>query len=80
MRDLLNALAPITERKAGFRSISDTWEHMTTAHGRLMLAVLGGLAEFERGAIPARAGEGRACTMAQDKNLGRPFKFTAYQR
>src|SRR5580704_17602819 len=46
-RDLLNTLATITDRKAGFRSLgdSDTWADTTSAHGRLMLTVLGGLAE-----------------------------------
>jgi hypothetical protein len=47
-RDLLNTLATITDRKAGFRSLGDTWADTTSAHGRLMLTVLGGLAEFER--------------------------------
>jgi hypothetical protein len=32
----------------------------TSAHGRLMLTVLGGLAEFKRELIRARTGEGRA--------------------
>ena len=41
-RDLLNTLAAITERKAGFRSLADTWADTTTAHGRLMLTVLAG--------------------------------------
>ena len=44
-RDLLNTLAQITERGAGFRSLGDTWADTTTAHGRLILTVLGGLAE-----------------------------------
>src|SRR5947209_3215624 len=47
-RDLLNTLAAITGRKAGFQSLGDTWADTTTSHGRLMLTVLGGLAEFER--------------------------------
>ncbi len=51
-RDLLNTLAAITDRKAGFRSLGDAWADTTTAHGRLMLTVLGGLAEFERDLIP----------------------------
>jgi DNA invertase Pin-like site-specific DNA recombinase len=38
----------ITAKGAGFRSLHDTWADTTTAHGRLMLTVLGGLAEFER--------------------------------
>ena len=32
-RDLLNTLATITERKAGFRSLGETWADTTTAHG-----------------------------------------------
>jgi hypothetical protein len=59
-RDLLNALAAITGKKAGFRSLGDTWADTTTSHGRLMLTVLGGLAEFERDLIRMRTGEGRA--------------------
>ena len=44
---------------AGFRSLRDAWADTTTPHGRLMLTVLGGLAEFERELIRARTGEGR---------------------
>ena len=79
-RDLLNTLAAITGSKAGFRSISDTWADTTTAHGRLMLTVLGGLAEFERELIRARTGEGRARAKARGQSLGRPFKLTPHQR
>jgi DNA invertase Pin-like site-specific DNA recombinase len=53
-RDLLNALATMAERGAGFRSIADAWADTTTPRGRLMLTVLGGLAEFERELIRAR--------------------------
>jgi DNA invertase Pin-like site-specific DNA recombinase len=44
-RDLLNTLAAIADRKAGFRSLNDTWADTTTSHGRLMLTVLAGLAD-----------------------------------
>jgi len=64
-RDLLNTLAAIADKKAGFRSLGDTWADTTTAHGRLMLTVLGGLAEFERELIRARTGEGRARAVAR---------------
>ena len=77
-RDLLNTLATITDRKAGFRSLGDAWADTTTSHGRLMVTVLGGLAEFERDLIRARTGEGRA--RANGKSLGRPFKMTKHQR
>jgi DNA invertase Pin-like site-specific DNA recombinase len=79
-RDLLNTLAAITGKKAGFRSLADAWADTTTAHGRLMLTVLGGLAEFERELIRARTGEGRERAKARGQSLGRPFKLTPHQR
>jgi DNA invertase Pin-like site-specific DNA recombinase len=79
-RDLLNTLAVITAKKAGFRSLGDTWADTTTSHGRLMLTVLGGLAEFERDLIRARTGEGRARAKANGQSLGRPPKLTAHQK
>ncbi len=78
-RDLLNTLAAITDRKAGFRSLGDTWADTTTAHGRLMLTVLGGLAEFERELIRTRTGEGRARAVARGVKMGRPPKLTPHQ-
>src|ERR1700693_5994725 len=65
---------------AGFRSLGDAWADTTTAHGRLMLTVLGGLAEFERELIRVRTSEGRARAKANGKSLGRPFKMTPHQR
>jgi DNA invertase Pin-like site-specific DNA recombinase len=79
-RNLLNALATITDRKAGFRSLGDAWADTTTAHGRLMLTVLGGLAEFERELIRARTGEGRARAVARGVKLGRKPKLTPHQQ
>jgi DNA invertase Pin-like site-specific DNA recombinase len=40
-RDLLNVLATISDKGAGFKSLADAWADTTTAHGRLMLTVLG---------------------------------------
>jgi DNA invertase Pin-like site-specific DNA recombinase len=79
-RDLLNTLATITDKKAGFRSLGDTWADTTTAHGRLMLTVLGGLAEFEHELIRARTAEGRARAVAKGVKLGRKPKLTPHQR
>jgi DNA invertase Pin-like site-specific DNA recombinase len=70
-RDLLNTLAAITGKKAGFKSLGDRWADTTTSHGRLMLTVLGGLAEFERDLIRARTGEGRARAVARGQRMGR---------
>jgi DNA invertase Pin-like site-specific DNA recombinase len=79
-RDLLNTLAAITAKKAGFKSLGDTWADTTTSHGRLMLTVLGGLAEFERDLIRARTGEGRARAVARGQRMGRPPKLTPHQK
>ena len=78
--DLLHTLKAVADKGAGFRSLADVWADTTTPHGRLMLTVLGGLAEFERELIKARTGEGRARAKAQGKSLGRPFKLTEHQK
>ena len=79
-RDLLNVLDELSKRGAGFRSLKDTWADTTTPHGKLMLTVLGGLAEFERSLIAARTGEGRKRAQERGVRFGRPRKLTAHQR
>jgi DNA invertase Pin-like site-specific DNA recombinase len=78
-RDLLNVLANVSDKGAGFRSMADAWADTTTAHGRLMLTVLGGLAEFERELIRARTDEGRKRAMTRGVRFGRKPKLTAHQ-
>jgi DNA invertase Pin-like site-specific DNA recombinase len=75
-RDLLNTLAAITEQGVGFKSLGDAWADTTTPHGRLMVTVLGGLAEFERELIKARTSEGRTRAKARGVRLGRRPKLT----
>jgi DNA invertase Pin-like site-specific DNA recombinase len=72
-RDLLNTLAAIGAAKATFRSLHDAWADTTTPHGRLILTVLGGLAEFERHLIVHRTSEGR-------KRAGRTACCSAVRR
>ncbi len=79
-RDLLNTLDTIAKAGAGFRSLGDAWADTTSAHGRLMLTILGGLAEFERELIYARTSEGRERAKAQGVKMGRPSKLTDHQR
>ena len=79
-RDLLNVLAVLAEKKVGFRSLRDAWADTTTAHGRLILTVLAGLAEFERELIRTRTGEGRERAMARGVRMGRRPKLTPHQR
>jgi hypothetical protein len=63
-RDLLNTLAAITAKKAGFPVARRHMGLRHHIHGRLMLTVLGGLAEFERDLIRARSG---ARTASRDR-------------
>ena len=79
-RDLLNVLDAVSKAGAGFRSLADAWADTTTPHGRLMLTVLGGLAEFERELIKSRTGEGRARAKARGVHMGRPPALDAHQR
>jgi DNA invertase Pin-like site-specific DNA recombinase len=79
-RDLLNTLAAIIDREAGFCSRGDTWADTTTSLGRLMLTVLGGLMEFERDLIHIRTGERRARAVAHGQKIDRPPKLTPHQQ
>jgi DNA invertase Pin-like site-specific DNA recombinase len=79
-RDLLNTLATIAEKGAGFKSLGDPWADTTTPHGKLMVTILGGLAEFERHLILARTNEGRVRAKANGIKFGRKPKLTKYQR
>jgi DNA invertase Pin-like site-specific DNA recombinase len=80
VRELLNLLADFERLGVGFKSLGDPWCDTTTAHGRLMLTVLGGLAEFERSLIIARTSEGRARAKANGVRFGRPRKLTPTKR
>ena len=79
-RDLLNTLAEIAKKGASFKSLRDQWADTTTAHGRLMLTVLGGLAEFERHLILARTSEGRERAQQRGVKFGRRPKLTVHQQ
>jgi DNA invertase Pin-like site-specific DNA recombinase len=79
-RDLLNTLGTIAEKGASFKSLNDTWADTTTAHGRLIVTVLAGLAEFERELILVRTSEGRQRAKARGVVMGRKPKLTSHQK
>lgn len=79
-RDLLNTLAAITAKEAGFRSLSDAWADTTTPHGRLLVTILGGIGEFERDLIRSRTTEGREQAKEKGVRMGRKPKLTPHQR
>src|SRR5262249_368490 len=79
-RDLLNLLAQISDGGGRVRWVKDSWADTSTMHGRLLVTVLGSLAEFERELIRERTGEGRTRAKARGVRFGRPQKLTPHQR
>jgi DNA invertase Pin-like site-specific DNA recombinase len=78
--DLLNTVDAITTAGAEFRSVADAWCDTTTPHGKLMLTVLGGLAEFERSLIMARTQAGIEKAKANGVTFGRPMRLNPRQK
>ena len=79
-RDLLHVLEAIGKAGASFRSIHDRWADTSTPHGRLILVVLGGLAEYERELILARTAEGMVRARERGVKFGRPRALSHFQR
>jgi DNA invertase Pin-like site-specific DNA recombinase len=77
--DLFAIVKQIVDGKAQFRSLAEPWADTATSTGRLMLAVLGGLADVERDLIRTRTAEGRSRAKAQGKHMGRPAALTPAQ-
>ncbi len=71
--DLFAIVKRIVDAKAQFRSLAEPWADTGTSTGRLMLAVLGGLADVERDLIRTRTAEGRSRAKARGQPMGRPL-------
>jgi DNA invertase Pin-like site-specific DNA recombinase len=67
-------------RSGQFRSLAEPWADTGTSTGRLMIAVLGGLADVERDLIRTRTSEGRSRAKALGKHMGRPSSLTPAQQ
>src|SRR6516164_234000 len=78
--DLFAIVKRIADTKAQFRSLAEPWADTGTSTGRLMLAVLGGLADVERDLIRTRMAEGGSRAKAQGKHIGRPPTLNPSQR
>ena len=77
---LLTILDTIGRKGGAFRSLADAWADTTTPHGRLLLTMLGGLAEFERELIRSRTSEGRARAKARGQHMGRRASLSLFQQ
>ena len=78
--DLFAIVKQIVDAKAQFRSLAEPWADTGTSTGRLMIAVLGGLADVERDLIRTRTAEGRERAKARGQHMGRPPKLTPQQQ
>jgi DNA invertase Pin-like site-specific DNA recombinase len=74
--DLFAIIKQIVDAKAQFRSLAEPWADIGTSTGRLIIAVLGGLAGLERDLIRTRTAEGRDRVKARGQHIGRPPKPT----
>jgi DNA invertase Pin-like site-specific DNA recombinase len=78
--DLFAIVKQIADAGARFRSLAEPWADTGTSTGRLMLAVLGGLADVERDLIRTRTAEGRSRAKARGQHIGRPPALTPQQQ
>src|SRR6202022_1673332 len=78
--DLFGIVKRIVDAQAQFRSLAEPWADSATSTGRLMLAVLGSLADVERDLIRTRTAEGRSRAKALGKHMGRPPSLTPEQQ
>ena len=78
--DLFAIVKRIVDAGGQFRSLAEPWADTGTSTGRLMIAVLGGLADVERDLIRTRTAEGRIRAKARGQHMGRPPKLTPQQQ
>lgn len=77
--DLLNIVKATAAKEANFLSLSEPWANTNTPVGKLMLTVLGGLAEFERSLIALRTSDGRERAKKAGVRFGPKPKLTRHQ-
>jgi DNA invertase Pin-like site-specific DNA recombinase len=78
--DLFAIVKQIADAGARFQSLAEPWADTGTSTGRLMLAVLGGLADVERDLIRTRTAEGRSRATARGQHMGRPPSLSPQQQ
>lgn len=79
-RDLHNILGDLAAQGAGFISLGEAWCDTTTDVGRLIIAIMSEISEFERGLIRSRCEAGIARAKRKGTKFGRPSALDAGQR
>lgn len=77
--ELFAIVKKIVDAGGHFISLAEPWADTTTSTGRLMIAVLGGLANVERDLIRTRTAEGRQRAKARGQHMGRPKLLSQVQ-
>jgi DNA invertase Pin-like site-specific DNA recombinase len=78
-RDLHNILHELDANECGFVSLGEGWCDTTTSVGRLIIAIMAGIAQFERELIRQRCDEGLERARANGVKFGRKPKLSAFQ-
>ena len=78
--DLFAIVKQIVDAGAQFKSMVEPWADTATSTGRLMIAVLGGLADMERDLIHTRTAEGRSRAKTRGQHMGRPPALAPQQQ
>jgi DNA invertase Pin-like site-specific DNA recombinase len=71
-RDLHNILHDLETLSCSFVSLGESWCDTSTDVGKLLLTMMGGVAEFERGIIRKRCEEGIQRAKRKGTRFGRP--------
>lgn len=71
LKDLLQIIEQLEQIGCGFRSLTEPIDTVSPA-GKLMLNILGSVAEFERSLIRQRSMAGQAAARQRGKHCGRP--------
>ena len=69
----------MTAQQCSFVSLGESWADTTTSVGRLMLTIMGGIAEFERQLIQARTADGIAAAKRKGTKFGRKRSLSPEQ-
>jgi DNA invertase Pin-like site-specific DNA recombinase len=79
-KDLHNILGELKDKGCGFASLGDGWCDTTNEAGRLVITIMGGIAEFERELINSRTAEGRNRVIQAGKKMGPRFMLSPFQQ
>jgi DNA invertase Pin-like site-specific DNA recombinase len=79
-RDLHNILHDLDQQSCGFVSLGESWCDTTTEIGKLMVTIMGGISQFERGLIRSRCEAGIERARTSGKKFGRPRSLDDGQR